>query len=653
MGRAKGRTLHWHRHNGPVTANRRNLQLALDETVYAYLRPGAIGLAVLYVIFTIAHWLWLPAPAKGPMTAIAFGSALLLFGIAEALRRWYCPVSWTHAVAAGLAGIVLLNVLSHIYFTGLPRETTNLILLIIGTGFVFLSTRWLVVVLGAALAGWGAVTWSLTANLGNYIDWGVVSAVALACILHVGRLSTCRRLQELRLRDRQSMAKLQGTVILAEQELAERRRAEEELARAKDELEVRVEERTAELAEANTVLRTEIAQREKAEAQLRHSQKMDAVGQLAAGVAHDFNNMLTVIQGHASCLERGVKSEQQRVELLREIIAAAERAASLTRQLLVFSRKQPMQLRRIDLNELTQNLARMLGRILGEHIELKLEQNANLPTLEGDPGMIEQVLLNLAVNARDAMPSGGHLTIQTSVITMDGALMPYESSTQTGEWVRLTVKDNGCGIDPSLLPRIFEPFFTTKPIGKGAGLGLSTVYGIVKQHKGWIDVTSEVGAGTTFHIHFPAVSFEPDAPAPIREVQRIPSGNECILVVEDEPAVRQLASRFLRDSGYRVLEADSGVAALPVWQEHNQSIDLLLTDLVMPGGMSGRQLAERLLADKPSLRVIYTSGYSTDFADLESSLRDGHKFLSKPYRFDTLAKTIRAALDSRGGSLKV
>jgi two-component system, cell cycle sensor histidine kinase and response regulator CckA len=317
----------------------------------------------------------------------------------------------------------------------------------------------------------------------------------------------------------------------------------------------------------------------------------------------------------------------------------------LTCQLLLFSRKQIMQPRTLDLNASISELTRMLGRILGEDISLTLQQASHLPKIEADSGMIEQVIVNLVVNARDAMPTGGKLTLATSEVLVVQDRADRNPEARPGEFVRLTITDTGCGIRPQDLPRIFEPFFSTKPVGKGTGLGLSIVYGIIKQHRGWIEVSSEVNRGTSFHVFLPAVtraaevSIEPATREPLR------GGTECVLVVEDESAVRQLVVRLLRGHGYRVLEAASGIEALPVWERHRNEIDLLLTDLVMPGGLSGRELAEKLRAQQPDLKVIYTSGYSTDFSDLESTLRGGIRFLPKPYHLPTLVNLLRECLD--------
>jgi two-component system, cell cycle sensor histidine kinase and response regulator CckA len=390
----------------------------------------------------------------------------------------------------------------------------------------------------------------------------------------------------------------------------------------------------------------DVTERLNLEAQLRHAQKLESVGQLAAGVAHDFNNILTIIQGHSDRLVVQCESNPAVVEPLKQVSAAAKRAAALTQQLLMFSRKQKMQPKVLDLNKVIGNLGKMLQRLLGDDIVLEQSCEPALPAIEADTGMIEQIIMNLSVNSRDAMPKGGKLTISTKAVDIDGAYVQQHPESHPGWFVRLEVTDNGTGMRQETLSRMFEPFFTTKEVGKGTGLGLATVYGIVKQHRGWLDVRSQLGAGTTFTIHLPATnkSFDTtvDKP-PIKPT--VKGGSETILLVEDEPVLRELARIILKDYNYQVLEASTGGEAIKVWEEHHGEVDLLLTDMVMPEGMTGRELADELKKRKPALKVVYTSGYSSDVmggGDLE--LRDS-RFLQKPYAPPLLAKTVRECLD--------
>jgi PAS domain S-box-containing protein len=381
------------------------------------------------------------------------------------------------------------------------------------------------------------------------------------------------------------------------------------------------------------------------EAQLRHSQKMESVGQLAAGVAHDFNNILNIILGYTALLmhSEGIAASDQ--HSLKQIFDAGERAANLTRQLLAFSRKQVIQPRPLNLNEIISNMTTMLHRVLGEHISLQFNYAAGLPNIDADVGMMEQVVINLAVNSRDAMPEGGNLMIGTEAIKVDAAARQQNPEAHEGDFVCLTVADAGSGIAADILPRVFDPFFTTKEVGKGTGLGLATVYGIVKQHQGWIHVETAIGKGTTFKIFLPVSSRDNQARLAQQPSTPAPRGSETILLVEDEPALRELALQLLQDTGYCVFVARSGVAALKIWEEHRDQIDLLFTDMVMPEGISGRELAERLQAQKPGLKVLFTSGYSVDIIRRDFAMRDGLNFLQKPYRQHTLAQAIRDCLD--------
>jgi signal transduction histidine kinase/HAMP domain-containing protein len=383
------------------------------------------------------------------------------------------------------------------------------------------------------------------------------------------------------------------------------------------------------------------------EEQFRQAQKMESVGQLAAGMAHDFNNILTIIQGHSGLLMSRANLSPAMTTSAQAVSFAAERAASLTRQLLMFSRKQVMQPKPLGLKEVVGNMSKMLQRLMGETIIVRCEYAPHLPLIRGDTGMMEQILMNLAVNARDAMPKGGELSINTTLVQIDQAYVKRHRDASVGAFVCLEVRDTGTGMDAATMKRIFEPFFTTKGPGQGTGLGLATVYGIVRQHSGWIEVQSRVGEGTAFRIYFPAdarpVEEQAQAPAPVTQVH---GGGETILVVEDEPVLRDLARLILQDCGYRVLPAPSGVEALTVWQKNQGAVDLLLTDMIMPDGLSGKDLAESLLGHKPKLKVIFTSGYNVEEFGSEATQKNGIQFLQKPYSRFTLAKAVRDCLDS-------
>jgi len=389
----------------------------------------------------------------------------------------------------------------------------------------------------------------------------------------------------------------------------------------------------------------DITDRRRLEEQFRQSQKLEAIGLLAGGVAHDFNNLLSVIQGYCSMFEmKNVPPEDQHKYVV-EIQLAVERAAALTRQLLTFSRRQPMQMRPVDLNGVVSKIARMLQRILGEDISLQVKYSSHALFLNADAGMLDQVLLNLAVNSRDAMPNGGQLIIETAAGEVD-KLIPAPVPPRKGHFACLKVSDTGCGIPPELLARIFEPFFTTKEVGRGTGLGLATVHGIVQQHQGWIDVASEPGEGTTFSVYLPQLAHVPDPPASTAERVQTLGGAETILVVEDEATLRRLFRNMLTRLGYRILEAPTGAAALEIWKQNRNEIQLVLTDLVMPDGMTGIDLSQRLLKDRADLPVIYISGYSREAVDSTVDLQEGVNFLPKPFQLEKLAQIVRLSLDA-------
>jgi PAS domain S-box-containing protein len=397
----------------------------------------------------------------------------------------------------------------------------------------------------------------------------------------------------------------------------------------------------------------DITQRKKAQQeianlqeQLRQSQKMEAVGQLAGGIAHDFNNLLTVIKGYSQLSLIQFKESDPLKVNINEINKATDRAADLIRQLLAFSRRQTMEMRVLDLNALLRNLQKMLHRVIGEDIELVTRLADDLGRVKVDPGQIEQVIMNLAVNARDAMIEGGKLTIETANVELDEEYARRHVAVTPGRYVMLAVSDTGVGITPEVRERIFEPFFTTKKGGEGTGLGLSTVYGIVKQSGGNIWVYSEPEKGTTFKIYLPLVN-EPLEEKKERVVKEAsPRGNETILVVEDDEVVRKLAVRILREQGHRVLEASQGVDAFLICEEHKGPIHLLVTDVVMPK-MSGRELAERITSIRQEVKVLYMSGYPDDTIAHHGILNEGTNYIQKPFTVEELARKVREVLDKQ------
>ena len=391
----------------------------------------------------------------------------------------------------------------------------------------------------------------------------------------------------------------------------------------------------------------EITDSRNLEASLRQAQKMESIGQLAAGVAHDFNNILTVIQGYADLMQTLPDLGELPCQSAREIALAATRASSLTRQLLLFSRKQILQPQLLNLNDVIGNVNKMLSSMLGERIQLKKELADTLPGVHADPGMLEQILVNLVVNARDAIERNGTITLRTDVVKIDAAHVREHKESSVGSFVCLSVTDTGHGMDEATRNRIFEPFFTTKQVGQGTGLGLATVYGIARQHEGWLEVESQPQRGTIFKLYLPVSTKAPELVDPMKRLPA-PGGHETILLVEDESCLRELVQEILIKKGYRVLDAPNGVAALEIWQRHKDEIALVFTDMMMPEGVSGRDLANRILAERADLKILFTSGYSLDSVDPDFNSHQMRNFLQKPYNPETLAKAVRECLNGPG-----
>jgi len=388
----------------------------------------------------------------------------------------------------------------------------------------------------------------------------------------------------------------------------------------------------------------DITEHKRLEAQFYQSQKMEAVGRLAGGIAHDFNNLLNVILGYGGFLSDIIGSSEPQRRYVAQINSSADRGVSLIRQLLAFSRKQVLQPKILDLNAVARETEPLVRHLIGEDIEVIILPEPSLGHVKADPGQIQQVLMNLVVNARDAMPEGGKLTIASANVDFDEHYARHHSGVKPGSFVMLAVSDTGIGMDQETQAHIFEPFFTTKALGKGTGLGLSTAYGILKQSQGYIWVYSELGKGTTFKVYLPLVQ------ETCEDTQRDPivtgslKGVETVLLVEDEPSLRELAREFLESSGYRVLEAGDGAKAIELAEQHRESIHLLLTDVIMPG-MNGHQLAEHLTSRCPEMRVIYTSGYTDNVIVNHGVLRPGTAFIEKPYMREALLTKIREVLD--------
>ncbi len=389
---------------------------------------------------------------------------------------------------------------------------------------------------------------------------------------------------------------------------------------------------------------SDITERKRLESDLLQAQKMELVGKLAGGIAHDFNNLLTIISGYVSMLLDKEGNPPASVEALKRVFTASRQATGLVRQLLLFSRKRAPKREVIDLNTEIEIMSGMLQRLLGEMILVDYEGSPQSPRVSADVGMLEQVLMNLAVNARDAMARGGHLNIAVSVLARGGSRPPMEAPPARGDYACIAVRDTGVGIPAPILPRIFEPFFTTKDEGRGTGLGLATARDIVKRHDGWIEVETSVGVGTVFRIYLPLTRVEAP-PAPVPDAAHPPkAGKATILLVEDEANVREFAAAVLQQDGYTLLQAKSGENGFEVWRWHSARIDLLLTDVVLPGELSGLQLAEKLRGEKPSLRVVLATGYSREAVAPQSPGGSSFYVLNKPYTPRSLLQAVREVL---------
>ncbi len=382
------------------------------------------------------------------------------------------------------------------------------------------------------------------------------------------------------------------------------------------------------------------------EQQLHQSQKMEAIGRLAGGIAHDFNNLLTVIIGYSKMAMRSIDEESDAWKKIDEINNAGERAAALTRQLLAFSRKQIIKPQIINLNAIVADMKKMIGRLIGENVKLTTNLHSDLGNIKADQGQIEQIILNLTINARDAMPEGGNVTVLTSTVTMNEETDISQFKLPPGNYAKLSVIDTGCGMDEDTQSQIFEPFFTTKDVNKGTGLGLSTVYGIVQQNKGAIAVESTVGEGTVFQIYFPLTAESPPVKDSKPLLPEMLKGKEKILLVEDEEKVRELMCELLRSNGYDVITANNGQEGLNIFEHNQDSIDLVITDVIMPK-MDGKEMADRMRQQRPNLNMVYISGYTEDTISRHGMLDSNAELIKKPFDPDQFVKKIREILDER------
>ncbi len=435
---------------------------------------------------------------------------------------------------------------------------------------------------------------------------------------------------------------LERSLDLSSHELLD---ANASLRQMKDALEARVAERTFDLESTNDRLRSELDERRRLEERLLLSQKLEAVGRLAGGVAHDFNNLLTAIMGYGDFLVAALEKDPLLSSYIQEVQKASQKAAALTQQLLAFGRKQHLNPVVLNLNDLVMDLGKMLQRVIGENIEIATIPSPNLWSVKADAGQIDQVIMNLVVNARDAMPHGGNIRVETRNVELKEPSRHAGWEIPAGAYVSLSVADTGTGMDEEVKARIFEPFFTTKEKGKGTGLGLATVYGVVKQSGGYIMVESSPGKGSVFSIFFPSGGAAVPRPKAEPSPPGAGGGSELVLLVEDENAVRALTRRILEGNGYKVLEARYGDEALRVSENNPEPIDLLMTDVVMPG-MSGHELANRLIPLRPEMKILFMSGYTDDISGPGNGRGKPPAFLPKPFLPQDVLRAVRRALDA-------
>lgn len=584
-------------------------------------------LPILIYFLAVAGFVALraPDPWRMPLLAQKLSFAALLFFLGRTIRRPELSLSRTNAL---VMGILLTCLLSMMFSSacGLGENyANNTVLLFLVAGLTFLQSTPALLTWGAAWAGWALMSWHHHVGPGEVLHQTLLLIgfqLASFSILHIRRSDLASQYQ-LREQDRNQS-----------QALA---RALREAEAARSHLDSLVEERTAELRLAYEELRLSALQREdiqqaseRLQEQLLQAQKMESLGRLAGGVAHDFNNLLTVILGNLELAQK-MPSDEDHLDFLHQAELAAQRAAELSGQLLAFSRRQVLQVRRIDLAEILRTAVRLIERLLGEDLQFEVDYGPPGLTVQGDPAQLQQVVMNLTVNARDAMPSGGKLTLKLQL-----------ASRNDQEMVCLEVSDTGQGIDPEVQPRIFEPFFTTKPFGQGTGLGLATVDGIVSQHQGLIEVDSELGQGTSFFVYLPLAKAQ-SQDSSSRKTRRPTLGNARLLLVEDDAQVRSLALRILRQSGYKVMAADTGEQALQIAREADQPFDMLVTDVVMPG-MDGASLADQLRQIQSECKVLFVSGYTDDRLAHFGVDSDGYNFLAKPFSAVSLCRKVEAIL---------
>jgi signal transduction histidine kinase len=576
---------------------------------------GAIALSGYFI--DISHYY-----AWGHFTRMAVHTALgfIVLGLGVIAYAWHEDINDTHVVQNWLpipVGVVILSLTVCLWQATIVAQGAQMI--------------WLHQMIGRYSVPASLIRINNLLPVATLIT-GLVLSTVISWMVYLTQLNRKRTIQ----------------LASANQELSRevgvRTEAERALQQAHDSLEQRVQERTAELTTTNAALQEQISTRERLENQLLQAQKLESIGRLAGGVAHDFNNMLTAILGYTELIKEECPLNEDAQEYLQNVTQAADRATNLTRQLLSFARKQVIEPKVVNLNALSLSLHTMLYRLIGDNIQLEMLLDEELHSVKVDPGQFEQILVNLIVNARDAMPDGGKVTIETHNAVLDEEYAHEHEGVPPGEYVMLAVSDTGTGMEEGIRLHIFEPFFTTKEKGRGTGLGLATVYGIVRQAGGHIWLYSEPGEGTTFKIYMPRTLEAVEEPAVRWEQTDQLDGTESVLLVEDDPSVRGLVGQTLRKRGYTVLEADNGEEALRLVRERSSSVDLLITDVLMPG-ISGKELSDQLQIQHPSMKVLFVSGYTENTIVHHGVLEPGVAFLSKPFTSPMLMQRVREVLD--------
>jgi signal transduction histidine kinase/CheY-like chemotaxis protein len=623
------------------------LKAALDASVAQMLRPVSLGLGVYYALIAAAHAAVAPGGVAFPMTLTAAVTAVVLLTLFLALPRWSVKGPRAHSLLAGVAFLALWNILLHLHLTSDPLQSTNLMLLVLGAGFFFLSPTWLAAIIAAAVTGWAIVCWGAPPSPGwTHFGFGLLTTCALSVLAFVVRRRSLRRIEGLRLQNEHQNRLLRD-------EIKEREQVEEALQTAQAELETRVRLRTAELRESNEKLRAEMAERQRAEedrrkleARVQYAQKFESLGVLAGGIAHDFNNLLAVILGNTELALGELPKHSAVRRRIEDVQGAAVRAAGLTRQMMAYSGQGLTITEELSLNALIEEVAHPPQGSIAGQVSLQLRLAEDLPPIQGDSGQIRQVLTSLIANASEAIGDrSGTITVRTGLLHAAGNsdAAPHWDDAQLGDCVALEVSDTGCGMAPDVQRKIFDPFYTTKFTGRG--LGLAAVLGIVRGHHGDIKVHSEVGKGTTVKILFPVGSRDAPARAESARLAQAWHNQGMFLVVDDEELVRSLVKMRLEREGFSVLVAGDGEVGVQLFRQHSDQIVGVLLDLVMPR-MNGDEALRQMRRIRPDVRVIVASGYAEKEA--VDRLVDGGLtgFLQKPFRLDRLMEEVRQVVGS-------